>query len=152
MGLRYREKQEILPGITICFRDAGHIIGSASVEVWVKENGVEKKIVFSGDLGQRNAPILHDPERIDAADVVLMESTYGNRLHRDRQRTVDEIGAIIQEARHQKGNILIPAFAIGRTQDVLYMFGTHYDAWDLHRWHVFLDSPMAIEASKVYWD
>jgi len=152
IGLPYREKKEILPGVTICFRDAGHIIGSAIVEVWLKEDGVEKKIVFSGDLGQRDAPILHDPAEIEEADLVLMESTYGNRLHRDQQLTIDEIGEVIKEARHDRGNILIPAFAIGRSQNVLYMFGKHFDEWDLGRWHVFLDSPMAIKASKVYWD
>lgn len=152
VGLRYREKKEILPGITIRFRDAGHILGSASVEVWLREGDLERKIVFSGDLGQYDGPILNDPAVIEDADLVLMESTYGNRLHRNRALTVEEIGEVITEAEHQKGNVLVPAFAIGRSQEVLYMLGKHYDEWALDRWHVFLDSPMAIAATKIYWD
>ena len=151
-GVRYREVVEILPGVKICFQDAGHIIGSCSVEVWLEENGVKKKLVFSGDLGQYDTPILHDPSVIDQADIVLMESTYGGRTHRDRDLTYEEIGEVIQMAQHEKGNILIPAFAIGRSQDVLYALGRNYEEWGMENWHVFLDSPMAIEASEVYWD
>ncbi len=151
-GLRYREKKEILPGIQIRFQDAGHILGSCSVEIWLNENGVEKKVVFSGDLGQYDTPILNDPAVIEAADHVIVESTYGNRRHRDRQATIDEMGEIIREAAHQRGNLLIPAFSIGRSQEILYYLGKYYDEWDLGRWQVFLDSPMAIRASKVYWD
>ncbi|MEA2078286.1 MAG: MBL fold metallo-hydrolase [Pseudomonadota bacterium] len=152
VGMRYREKKDILPGISIRFQDAGHILGSSSVEVWLNENGVQRKIVFSGDLGQYDTPILNDPAVIQEADHVLIESTYGNRRHRDRQMTVDEIGEIISMASHQRGNLLIPAFSIGRTQEILYFLGKHYDEWELDRWEVFLDSPMAIKASKVYWD
>ena len=151
-GFRYRQKHEILPGISVCFQDAGHILGSAMVELWLMEDGITKKLVFSGDIGQYDTPILNDPTEIHEADYVIMESTYGNRLHRDRDLTAQEIGEIISSARHDKGNILIPAFSIGRTQEVLYMLGTHYNEWELDRWEVFLDSPMAIEASKVYWD
>jgi metallo-beta-lactamase family protein len=152
IGLRYREKTEILPGIQIRYQDAGHILGSCNVEVWLNESGVQRKVVFSGDLGQYDTPILNDPAVIEEADHVIIESTYGNRLHRDRQATVDEIGEIISEAAHQKGNLLIPAFSIGRTQEILYYLGKHYNQWELDRWHVFLDSPMAIRASKVYWE
>jgi len=152
VGMRYREKKEILPGISIRFQDAGHIMGSCSVEVWLIENGVQRKIVFSGDLGQYDTPILNDPAVIREADHVLIESTYGNRRHRDRQMTVDEIGEIISTASHQHGNLLIPAFAVGRSQEILYFLGKYYDEWGLDRWEVFLDSPMAIKASKVYWD
>lgn len=151
-GLRYREEKEILPGVTIRFCDAGHILGSASVEAWLREGELTRKIVFSGDLGQYDGPILNDPAVIDDADVVLMESTYGNRLHRDRALTVQEIGEVIRDAQHENGNVLIPAFAIGRSQEVIYMLGKHYAEWAMDRWHVFLDSPMAIAASKIYWD
>jgi len=113
---------------------------------------VHRKIVFSGDLGQYDSPILNDPAVIEEADHVLIESTYGNRRHRDRQMTIDEIGEIISSASHQHGNLLIPAFSIGRSQEILYFLGKHYDEWELDRWEVFLDSPMAIKASKVYWD
>jgi metallo-beta-lactamase family protein len=150
--LKYREKREILPGVTIRYQDAGHILGSCCVEVWLRENGTEKKIVFSGDLGQYNTPILHDPTAISEADHLIVESTYGNRLHRDRQSTIDEIGEVISAAAKSKGNLLIPAFSIGRSQEILYYLGKYYDQWDLDRWQVFLDSPMAIKASKVYWE
>ena len=111
-----------------------------------------RKLVFSGDLGQYDTPIIKDPARNTEADLVLMESTYGNRLHRDRSATVEEMATIIQDANHRRGNILIPAFAVGRTQEILYLLATHYDEWDLDRWQVFLDSPMAIRTSKVYWN
>jgi metallo-beta-lactamase family protein len=150
-GMQYRETREILPGIVIRFQDAGHIIGSTSVEVWLCENDQTRKLVFSGDLGQYDTPILQNPAIIEEANVVLMESTYGGRKHRDRQRTYDEMGEIISEA-SGRGNILIPAFAVGRSQEVLYAFGQNYAQWGLDDWHVFLDSPMAIEASEIYWD
>ena len=120
IGLRYREKREILPGIEIRYQDAGHILGSAIVEVWLSENGRQRKVVFSGDLGQYDTPILNDPTPVREADHLIVESTYGNRRHRDRQATIDEMGEIISEAAHHRGNLLIPAFSIGRTQELLY--------------------------------
>jgi metallo-beta-lactamase family protein len=152
VGLSYRERREILPGVSICFQDAGHILGSSSVEVWLNEDGYEQKVVFSGDLGQYDMPILNDPAVIQHADHVLVESTYGNRRHRDLQRTIDEIGEIISQARHDRGNLLIPAFSVGRSQEILYFMGKYFDDWDLGRWRIFLDSPMAIKATEVYWN
>lgn len=149
---KYRQRFPVVPGIDVCFRDAGHILGSCAVEVFASERGREVKLVFSGDLGQYDTPILKDPECIDSADYVLMESTYGNRRHRDRAETIKEIGEILSLVRAEKGNVLIPAFAIGRTQEVLYMLGKHYEEWNLDRFQIFLDSPMAIEVSKVYWN
>ncbi len=151
-GIRYNTWQEVVPGMQVRFHDAGHIMGSGSVEVHLREGGVERTLVFSGDLGQYDAPILRDPVSPEYADLVLMESTYGGRRHRDRAETIIEIGQIIQAARQQKGNILIPAFAIGRSQEVLYHLGMHYEEWGVERFRVFLDSPMAIEASEVYWN
>jgi metallo-beta-lactamase family protein len=151
-AIRYRQRQPVTDGITVRFRDAGHILGSCAVEIWAEDRGQRRKIVFSGDLGQYDTPILHDPEPIQRADVVLMESTYGGRQHRDRAETIEEIGAIISRAGATKGNILIPAFAIGRSQEILYQLGKHQDDWGLDRFEVFLDSPMAIRASRVYWD
>ena len=151
-GCRYRTRVEVVPGVSVRFNDAGHILGSCAVEVWAKEGQLEKKIVFSGDLGQYDTPILRDPDPIDQADVVLMESTYGGRRHRDRDATVAELGDILTSERVRRGNILVPAFSIGRSQEILYQLGKHYDEWNLKRFHIFLDSPMAIEASKVYWD
>ncbi|NTW55859.1 MAG: MBL fold metallo-hydrolase [Chlorobiaceae bacterium] len=151
-GMPYHVKKEILPGISVRFQDAGHILGSACVEVWIEEGGVTRKLVFSGDLGQYGSPILKDPDAIDEADAVIVESTYGDRLHRELPETLAEIGGIIGSACDRCGNILIPAFAIGRSQELLYLFAQNFDAWNLERWQVFLDSPMAIEASRIYWD
>ena len=150
--LGYGEQREILPGVRLCFHDAGHILGSSQVELLLNEGDKQRKLVFSGDIGQYDTPILNDPARIGEADLVLMEATYGDRLHRDRGETIREIGEIIRAARHDKGNILIPAFAVGRSQEILYYLGLHYDEWDLDRWQVFLDSPMAIETSRIYWE
>ena len=152
VGYRYTTTIDVCPGVSVRFLDAGHIMGSAVVEVTVKEGDTERRIVFSGDLGQHDAPILRDPQAPKRADLVLMESTYGNRTHRDRSATIDEIGEIITDAESNKGSVFIPAFAVGRSQEVLYQLGRNYEQWGLDRWHVFLDSPMAIEASKVYWD
>ena len=151
-GRKYREVFRVIKGVKVCFRDAGHILGSCAVEIWVEDKGIERKIVFSGDLGQYDTPILKDPEPIDRADVVLMESTYGGRRHRDREQTITELGEILTSARSRKGNILVPAFSIGRSQEILYQLGKHYEEWELQRFQIFLDSPMAIEASRVYWE
>lgn len=151
VGYRYNESFEPLLGLKITFQDAGHILGSAIVEAEITENGNTKKLVFSGDIGQFNSPILEDPTLIKHADIVIMESTYGGRRHRERDLTIQEIGEVIQSAHAGQGNIIIPAFSIGRSQELLYHFVEHYDDWNLQNWKIYLDSPMAIEASKVYW-
>jgi metallo-beta-lactamase family protein len=151
-GLHYRAPREILPGLTLTLHDAGHIMGSAIVELELTEDGKRHTLVFSGDLGMRDAPILHDPALLGHADTVIMESTYGDRRHRARGETLKELGEILRRAERDRGNVLIPAFAIGRSQEVLYTLGKYYDEWNLDRWHVFLDSPMAIDASEVYWN
>ncbi len=149
-GLPYDERREILPGVTIRFVDAGHIIGSAMVEVWLEEQGHKRKLVFSGDVGHHGKPILRDPSRIEDADLVLMESTYGNRQHRNMHDTIEELHEVVEKAARAKGNVLIPAFAVGRSQELLYFFAKNYDKWNLDRWKIFLDSPMAIKATQVY--
>ena len=149
-ALDYDEEWEILPGIRIRLRDAGHILGSSIVEMWLQEGGQRRKLVFSGDLGHTGAPILRDPTFIDSADWVILESTYGDRLHRTWKETWTEMHAVMQEAGNGSGNILIPAFAVGRSQELLYLFAKHFDEWGLGRWQIFLDSPMAIEATEVY--
>lgn len=149
-GLDYGVRKQILPGITIRLADAGHILGSAIVELWLEENGIRRKLVFSGDLGARDRPILQDPETIEDADLVLLESTYGDRLHRSQEETRTEVTEIVRQAENASGNILIPAFAVGRTQRILFEFARHYREWNLGRWQIFLDSPMAIQATEVY--
>ncbi len=149
--VRYDAPTEVLPGVTLTFRDAGHILGSASVWLDLDEEGVRRRVVFSGDIGQYDSPILRDPDSTGRADCVVMESTYGDRHHRDRAGTLAEFGQILRAARRDGGNALIPAFAVGRSQDVLYSLATHFDAWGVGDWRIFLDSPLAIEASEIYW-
>ncbi|MEO1037127.1 MAG: MBL fold metallo-hydrolase [Pseudomonadota bacterium] len=150
VGLKYAQPQEVIPGVTVTFHDAGHILGSAIVELVATERDLTRRIVFSGDLGQYDTPVLRDPVSLPEADLVLMESTYGASHHRERSVTFDEIGAIVRDS--DKGNIIIPAFAVGRSQELLYLFGKHYREWDMQRFRIFLDSPMAIKASHIYWD
>jgi len=151
IGLSFGIKQEILPGVSIRLSDAGHILGSAIVELWLTEHGDTRKLVYSGDLGRSGMPVLEDPESISQADLVVMESTYGDRLHRGWDETLEEIRSVFSDALGKgKGNILIPAFAVGRTQELLYLFAKYYDEWDLRRWRIFLDSPMAIESTEAY--
>ncbi|GAB3387908.1 MBL fold metallo-hydrolase RNA specificity domain-containing protein [Lysobacter fragariae] len=144
--LPYGKRTTIVPGIDIVFRDAGHILGSSITEIFADG----RKLVFSGDLGPKNTPILRDLETIDQADLVLMESTYGDRNHRERADTIAELGRILDDAWEHGGNVLIPAFAVGRSQELLYWFARHWDEWKLARWQIFLDSPMAAKVVKVY--
>lgn len=148
--LPYQQKVHVTKNIQLRLQDAGHIIGSAIAEVFLQEGEQERKCVFSGDLGHINAPILKDPTIIESADWLIMESTYGDRNHRSWQSTYEELGEAFTAAKHHRGNILIPAFTVGRTQELLYIMQQHADAWGLPHWHVYLDSPMAIEATKVY--
>jgi metallo-beta-lactamase family protein len=150
-AVRYDVWHEPFPGLALRQHESGHILGSASIELRLREGEVERTLVFSGDLGQYGSPILLDPHRFESADAVVMESTYGGRAHRDRKATVDELGSIIAAAARDQGNIIVPAFAVGRSQELLYLLATHFEAWHLRQWQVFLDSPMAIEASEVYW-
>jgi metallo-beta-lactamase family protein len=149
-GLVYDKKVAILPNVTLRLRDAGHILGSAIVELWLEDQGQTRKLVFSGDMGRPGLPILQDPAFIEQADLVIMESTYGDRHHRSWDETLAEIQDVVKNTSNSKGNILIPSFAVGRTQEILYMLARHYDAWNLSRWQVFLDSPLAIEATRVF--
>ncbi len=143
---------EVLPDVKARFLDAGHILGSTVVEIEATEGEITRRIVFSGDLGQYASPILRDPESPTTADLVLMESTYGNRRHKDRDRSIKELGELIRDLDASSANIVVPAFAVGRSQEFLYHLGNHAKDWRLDRWHIFLDSPLAIEASEVYWN
>jgi metallo-beta-lactamase family protein len=149
-GLVYRKKFKILPEVTLRLNDAGHILGSSIVELWLEDAGQVRKLVFSGDLGRPGMPILQDPAFIQQADLVIMESTYGDRLHRSWEETLAEIEDIVHDTTNGGGNILIPAFAVGRTQEILYMLARNYAEWNLERWQIFLDSPLAIEATRVF--
>ncbi len=149
-GLAYGERTEIVPGLAVTLHDAGHILGSSIVELTCTDGEDSRTLVFSGDLGYRDAPVMNPPVRLDSADVVMMESTYGDRRHRPFTETMEELAAVFAAARSGEGNILIPAFTVGRTQDLLYLMAENYDEWSLDHWQIFLDSPMGIEATDAY--
>ena len=148
--IRYHRKFDVTPSIRARFRDAGHILGSCSVELWLTEGNETRKLVFSGDLGHADAPVLRDPDFIKTADLVLMESTYGDRDHRSWSATLDEVDEVAEITLSAKGNILIPAFAVGRSQLLLYWMARNYQRAGLSDWQIFLDSPLAIRATSVY--
>jgi metallo-beta-lactamase family protein len=148
--VRYAETVEVADGIEATFFDAGHILGSSMIEVKVRRSGEARSIVFSGDIGRRDKPILHDPSSFDAADYVVMESTYGNRCHGDEGDIDEAFAQIIQSTRDVGGNLLIPAFAIGRSQELLYRLNTLQLEKRVPRLPVFVDSPMAIHVNEVF--
>ena len=151
---QYRERIRICEGIQIRFTDVGHLLGSASIEVWAGEGDVTKKLVFSGDVGNLNQPILKDPAYTRAADYVIVESTYGNRIHStDKLDYVGEFTKILKETFDRGGNLVIPSFAVGRTQELLYFIREIKEKNMLKEYpdfDVYLDSPLAIEATKVF--
>ncbi len=149
----YNEKFMLYDGIEVRFTDVGHLLGSASIEVWITEEGIQKKIVFSGDIGNLNQPLINDPQYIKEADYVVMESTYGDRNHDAGPDYVSELSTIIQETFDRGGNLVIPSFAIGRTQMLLY-FIRKIKEDGLVKGHknfkVYVDSPLAIEATQIF--
>ena len=146
----YGERRQLSKGIEYRFVDAGHILGSGSLELWFRSGTAEKKIVFSGDIGKTGNPIIKDPTTVAGADYVVMESTYGNRLHKSMEDTIDELVDAIKDTFKKGGNAIIPAFAIGRTQDILYVLNRLVREGRLHDITVYIDSPLAEEATKTY--
>ena len=153
VGLAYNEEHTMAPGIRARFIDAGHLLGSSSIELWITEDGVTKKLVFSGDIGNLNQPIIKDPSYLDEADYVIMESTYGDRSHNAPPDYVTELAEVIQKTFDRGGNVVIPSFAVGRTQEMLY-FIRQIKEQDLVTGHpgfkVYVDSPLANEATTIF--
>ncbi len=149
----YEKEVRIAEGIRIRFVDAGHLLGSASIEVWIKEENVEKKLVFSGDVGNLNQPLIRDPQYPESADYVIMESTYGDRSHDTPPDYAKALAEVIQRTFDRGGNVVIPSFAVGRTQEMLY-FIRHIKQQNLVKNHdgfeVWVDSPLAIEATNIF--
>ncbi|MFT3880191.1 MAG: MBL fold metallo-hydrolase [Gemmatales bacterium] len=148
--LEYDVRQEVAQGITARLVDAGHMLGSSSIELTVEENGTTKVIAFSGDLGPRGAPFLRDPVPIPHADLVLLESTYGDRNHQPLVETLKEFRSIVIEAVASKGVILVPVFAVGRAQQMIYHLAALFRDKTIPRFPIYLDSPMAISAVNIY--
>lgn len=147
----YDEVVELAEGIEIRMRDAGHILGSGIAELWVEEDGIRNKIVFSGDLGQGEQPIIKDPTVIESADYVVMESTYGNRFHQKAMNRSEQLLEVIQGAMKRGGNLIIPAFAVERTQDLLYDMSMLFGTGQLDKSiEIFIDSPLAVAATEIF--
>lgn len=154
-SVKYDQTIQLTPSIRVCYRNSGHMLGSAFIEVWVRENGKETKLVFTGDMGNTDIPILKDPEMISEADYLIMESTYGDRLHADKTNKAEKFMDIVLETLDKGGNVVIPSFAVGRTQEIIYelnknrtQFGDKVNK--LMHAPVYIDSPLAISATEVY--
>ena len=151
---KYNHIMELCEGIKIRFTDVGHLLGSASIEVWVLEDGQEKKIVFSGDIGNIDQPLIKDPAYTEEADYVVMESTYGNRVHSaGRPDYVADLAKVLQETFDRGGNVVIPSFAVGRTQEMLFFMRkikTENLLPEFPDFEVYIDSPLAVEATNIF--
>lgn len=152
-GVAYGREFKLNDDLTLRFTDVGHLLGSASIEIWASEGRDTKKIVFSGDIGNKNKPLIRDPQYISQADYVIMESTYGNRYHKKDVNHARSLARIIQETLDRGGNVVIPAFAVGRTQELLYFIRQIKDKKMVNGhegFEVYVDSPLAVEATHVF--
>lgn len=146
----YNQLYHLGHGIKYRLLDAGHILGSCTLELWYQDSQVEKKIIFSGDIGKKGNPIIQDPSTPNEADYIVIESTYANRMHKPLNESIEELVSVIKTTFKRNGNVYIPAFAVGRTQDLLYILNSVVREKRLYNINVYLDSPLAEEATKVY--
>lgn len=149
----YNREYEVASGVMVRFIDAGHLLGSAGIEITITENGVTKTVLFSGDVGNTDRPLIRDPQKPEKADIVIIESTYGDRLHGERKDYTSQLASLIQRTFDRGGNVVIPAFAVGRTQEMLWLLREIKEK-EMVRNHpdfqVWVDSPLAIEATGIY--
>ena len=150
VAIRYDESFDVVPGVTSRFSDAGHILGSASVALECTEAGRSTRLVFSGDVGRRGLPIIRDPQPPNGADAVIMESTYGDREHPPAEDMRERLGAIVRETAARGGRVLIPAFAVGRTQEIVYDLHALVRERRIPAIPIYIDSPLATDATGVY--
>lgn len=149
----YNQVIQIAEGIKVRFVDAGHLLGSASIELWITEDGEERKIVFSGDIGNTEQPLIKDPEYLDSADYVVMESTYGDRSHGEKPDYVTSLVDILRKTFKRGGNVVIPSFAVGRTQEMLYFLRKIKEdnlLPEFQGFEVYVDSPLAVQATSIF--
>jgi metallo-beta-lactamase family protein len=149
-GLNYYEPYPLSPDISLKFYDAGHILGSAIVELIITENGKLEKVVFSGDLGKSNQPIIRDPDVIEEADYLIIEGTYGTRDHEQEELRLKLLADIIHETVNRQGNLVVPSFAVGRTQELLYFLSRLMKDRRIPNLPIYIDSPLAISATEVF--
>jgi len=140
----------VAPGVKVTFRDAGHILGSAGILLEIRENGKFTRLGFSGDIGRPDMPVIRDPNILNDLDVLIMESTYGNRLHPVVDEIEEELATIIKEVFSRSGKIIIPAFAVGRTQLLVYILHKLFNQNRIPVFPIFVDSPLAVNATEVY--
>lgn len=150
-GYPYNEEIKPFDGLTIVFRDAGHLLGSAIIELQVEEKGASPvKLVYTGDLGNVNIPLINDPTFIGDADYVIMETTYGDKVHNNFKDVLKELASIVKETFDRGGNVIIPSFAVGRTQEVIYALNNYFDKEMLKNLSVYVDSPLAEKATRIF--
>lgn len=153
VAMEYNKEYEIVEGINVRFSDVGHLLGSASIEVFLTEGNVSRKIVFSGDIGNKNQPLIKDPALTETADYVVMESTYGDRLHeKTKVNSISDFAEIIESTLSKGGNLVIPSFAVGRTQELLYFIKIIKEDKLVPdtKFPVYVDSPMAVDATEIF--
>lgn len=150
----YQQKITLNENISVRFRDAGHILGSSIIELWITEKEDTVKIVFSGDIGMKNKPLIRDPEIIEEADYLILESTYGNRLHENAEKRMEKLIDIINDTVLRGGTVIIPSFAVGRTQELIYELNKYYGHTEeletFLRVPIYIDSPMAVSATEIF--
>ncbi|SNR97058.1 metallo-beta-lactamase family protein [Anaerovirgula multivorans] len=150
----YQQKITLNENIAVRFRDAGHILGSSIIELWITEKEDTVKIVFSGDIGMKNKPLIRDPEIVEEADYLILESTYGNRLHENAEKRMEKLIGIINDTVLRGGTVIIPSFAVGRTQELIYELNKYYEYTEeletFLRVPIYIDSPMALSATEIF--
>ena len=149
-GIAYQECRSIFPGIELCFYDAGHILGSALIHITAQENNRTIRVAYTGDLGQREMPILRDPDHLPETDILITETTYGNRTHEGIPQSAEKLIAIVREAIAKKGKIFVPAFALGRMQTLIYTLHKLTDEGRLPRIPIYVDSPLSVDLTEVF--
>jgi metallo-beta-lactamase family protein len=149
-GLPYEKEFDVLPGVTARFSDAGHILGSASIHLTIRTNGTVRRIGFTGDIGRRNMPIIRDPQFMGEVDILLSESTYGGITHDPPSDMGTQLAGVLQRTFARGGKVIVPAFSVGRTQDIVYALHTLSDGKKLPDFPVYVDSPLAINATDIY--
>jgi metallo-beta-lactamase family protein len=150
IGVQYSRAIEVAPGVMATYRDAGHILGSAGILLEINENGKKYRIGFSGDIGRSNMPIIRNPNVLRDLDLLIMESTYGNRLHAVADEVEEEVATTVKSVVERGGKIIIPSFAVGRTQLLVYMLHKLFDQNRIPVLPIYVDSPLAVEATKIY--
>lgn len=150
VSVGYDRPLPIAPGVTLTFRDAGHILGSAVVVLDVEENGAKRRLLFSGDLGRKGMPILRDPRPVEGVDYYITESTYGDRSHKPIETTDEDLREVVMDTHHRGGKLIVPAFSVGRTQELVYALHRLTESRDIPTLPIFVDSPLSVNVTEVF--